>query len=169
MRAGGTRAATGGGMESIMRIIIGNDHAATGMKFDIMEYLKELGHVVKNIGTDDMASCDYPAYAERAGRAVASGEADCGILICGTGVGMAIAANKVPGVRAAACSDATTARLVKEHNDANILTFGARIVGTALARDIVKAYLDAEFLGGRHKERVDMILAMEDAWREGAR
>jgi ribose 5-phosphate isomerase B len=95
------------------------------------------------------------------GRAVAAGEVDCGILICGTGVGISIAANKVPGVRAAVCSDCATARLVKQHNNANILAFGARIVGTELAKDIVRAYLDAEFLGGRHQKRIDMIHEIE--------
>ena len=95
------------------------------------------------------------------GRAVVNGEADCGILICGTGVGISIAANKVNGVRAAVCSDCATARLVKEHNNANIIAFGARIVGSELAKDIVKAYLDAEFQGGRHQTRIDMIHEIE--------
>lgn len=144
-----------------MKIIIGNDHAATAMKFEIMEYLQELGHEVVNVGTDDNGSCNYPEYGEKVGRAVAAGEADCGVLICGTGVGISIAANKVPGVRAAVCSDVTTARLVKEHNNANIIAFGARIVGVETAKDIVKAYLDAEFAGGRHQQRIDMIHEIE--------
>ena len=144
-----------------MKIIIGNDHAATAMKFEIMEYLKELGHEVVNVGTDSNQSCNYPEYGEKVGRAVVAGEADCGVLICGTGVGISIAANKVPGVRAAVCSDVTTARLVKEHNNANIIAFGARIVGTETAKDIVKAYLGAEFLGGRHQPRIDMIHEIE--------
>ena len=93
---------------------------------------------------------------------MAAGEADCGVLICGTGVGISIAANKVRGVRAAVCSEPTTARLVKEHNNANIIAFGARIVGIETAKDIVKAYLDAEFMGGRHQTRVDMIHAIEE-------
>lgn len=144
-----------------MKIIIGNDHAATAMKFEIMDYLKELGHEVVNVGTDGNESCNYPEYGEKVGRAVVAGEADCGVLICGTGVGISIAANKVVGVRAAVCSDVTTARLVKEHNNANIIAFGARIVGTELAKDIVKAYLGAEFLGGRHQPRIDMIHEIE--------
>lgn len=144
-----------------MKIIIGNDHAATAMKFEIMEYLKELGHEVVNVGTDNNESCNYPEYGEKVGRAVAAGEADCGVLICGTGVGISIAANKVPGVRAAVCSDVTTARLVKEHNNANIIAFGARIVGVETAKDIVKAYLEAEFAGGRHQPRIDMIHEIE--------
>lgn len=145
-----------------MKIAIGNDHAATDLKFVIMDYLKELGHEVVNFGTDGTESCHYTEFGEKVGRAVAGGEADCGILICGTGVGISIAANKVKGVRAAVCSDATTARLVKEHNNANILAFGARIVGTELAKDIVKAYLDAEFLGGRHQIRIDLIHEIEE-------
>ena len=144
-----------------MRIAIGNDHAATALKMEIMEYVKELGHEVVNFGTDSNESCNYPEYGEKVGRAVVSGQADCGILICGTGVGISIAANKVHGVRAGVCSDATTARLIKEHNHATILAFGARIVGPELAKDMVKAYLDAEFLGGRHQTRVDMFAEIE--------
>ncbi len=145
-----------------MKIAIGNDHAATEMKFAIMEYLKELGHEVINFGTDGHESCNYPEFGEQVGRAVAAKEADCGVLICGTGVGISIAANKVKGVRAAVCSDCATARLTKEHNDANIIAFGARIVGLELAKDIVKAYLEAEFSGGRHQERIDMIHEIEN-------
>ena len=144
-----------------MKIAIGNDHAATALKFEIMEYVKGLGHEVVNFGTDTNDSCDYPMFGEKVGRAVVAGEADCGILICGTGVGISIAANKVNGVRAAVCSDSTTARLVKEHNNANILAFGARIVGSELAKDMVKAYLEAEFLGDRHQRRVDMFAEIE--------
>ncbi len=144
-----------------MKIAVGNDHAATELKFQIIDYLKELGHEVINFGTDGRESCDYPEYGLRVGQAVAAGEADCGVLICGTGVGISIAANKVSGVRAAVCSDTATARLVREHNNANIIAFGARIVGCELAKDIVKAYLDAEFLGGRHQTRIDMIHEIE--------
>ena len=112
-------------------------------------------------GSDVNESCNFPEFGEKVGRAVVNGEADCGILICGTGVGISIAANKVNGVRAAVCSDCATARLVKEHNNANIIAFGARIVGSELAKDIVKAYLDAEFQGGRHQTRIDMIHEIE--------
>ena len=129
-----------------MKIAIGNDHAATELKFIIMDYVKSLGHEVVNFGTDGNESCNYPEF---------------GVLICGTGVGISIAANKVNGVRAAVCSDCATARLVKEHNNANIIAFGARIVGSELAKDIVKAYLDAEFQGGRHQTRIDMIHEIE--------
>ncbi len=144
-----------------MKIAIGNDHAAVNLKKEIMEYVQSLGHEVTNFGTDSTESCNYPEYGEKVGRAVAAGEYECGILICGTGVGISIAANKVNGVRAAVCSDATTARLVKEHNNANIIAFGERIVGVELAKDIVKAYLDAEFLGGRHAVRVAMFSEIE--------
>lgn len=144
-----------------MKIVIGNDHAAVDLKKEIMDYVVSLGHEVVNYGTDSLESCNYPEIGEEVGMAVANGEFDCGILICGTGVGISISANKVNGVRAAVCSDVTTARLVKEHNNANIIAFGARIVGNELAKDIVKAYLDAEFLGGRHATRVDMIAEIE--------
>lgn len=145
-----------------MKIAIGNDHTATELKAVIMDYVRELGHEVVNFGTDSKESCDYPKYGELVGRAVVAGEADCGILICGTGVGISIAANKVRGVRAGVCSDCATARLIREHNDANIIAFGARIVGSELAKDMVKAYLSAEFQGGRHQPRVDMFREIEE-------
>ena len=145
-----------------MKIAVGNDHSATGLKVEITKFVESMGHEVINFGTDGYESCDYPIYGEKVGRAVAAGEADCGILICGTGVGISIAANKVKGIRAAVCSDATTARLVKEHNNANMISMGARVVGSELAKDIVKAYLEAEFMGGRHQLRVDMIHKIEE-------
>lgn len=145
-----------------MKIIIGNDHAGPEMKKEIVAYLKELGHEVVNMGVDTAESCNYPEIGEKVGRAVVAGEGDCGILICGTGVGISIAANKVRGVRAAVCSDTATARLVKQHNNANIIAFGARIVGIELAKDIVRAYLEAEFEGGRHQTRIDMIHEVEN-------
>lgn len=145
-----------------MKIAIGNDHAATDLKMEVMEYVKSLGHEVINFGTDGYESCNYPEYGEKVGVAVASGEADCGILICGTGVGISLAANKVKGIRCGVCSDTTTAHLIKEHNNANVIAMGARIVGSELAKDIVKAYLEAEFMGGRHQTRVDMIHKIEE-------
>lgn len=148
-----------------MKIAIGNDHAAVEMKREIAAYLQELGYEVMDYGTNSSESCNYPEYGEKVGRAVAEKTADCGVLICGTGVGISLAANKVPGVRAAVCSETTTARLVKQHNNANIIAFGARIVGIETAKDIVKAYLDAEFLGGRHQKRVDMIMDIEKKQR----
>lgn len=144
-----------------MKIGIGNDHAAVEMKMQIREYLESLGHEVVNYGVDTTKRCNYPEIGEKVGRAVAAGEVECAVLICGTGVGISIAANKVHGVRAAVCSDITTAHLVKEHNNANIIAFGARIVGIETAKDIVKAYLDAKFLGGRHQTRIDMISDIE--------
>ena len=144
-----------------MKIGIGNDHAAVEMKMQIKEFMEGLGHEVVNYGVDTPESCDYPEIGERVGNAVASGEVDCAVLICGTGVGISIAANKVNGVRAAVCSDTTTAHLVKEHNNANIIAFGARIVGVETAKDIVKMYLEAEFMGGRHERRVAMISDIE--------
>ena len=144
-----------------MKIGIGNDHAAVEMKMQIKECMEGLGHEVVNYGVDTPESCDYPEIGERVGNAVASGEVDCAVLICGTGVGISIAANKVNGVRAAVCSDTTTAHLVKEHNNANIIAFGARIVGIETAKDIVKTYLEAEFMGGRHERRVAMISDIE--------
>lgn len=145
-----------------MKIGIGNDHTAVEMKQQIKEYIESLGHEVINYGTDTSESCDYPLFGEKVGTAVAKGEVECAVLICGTGVGISIAANKVNGVRAAVCSDTTTARFVKEHNNANIIAFGARIIGLELAKDIVKTYLDAEFLGGRHSRRVEMISEIEN-------
>lgn len=144
-----------------MKIGIGNDHAAVEMKMQIREYLESLGHEVVNYGVDTTERCNYPEIGEKVGRAVAAGEVECAVLMCGTGVGISIAANKVHGVRAAVCSDITTAHLVKEHNNANIIAFGARIVGIETAKDIVKAYLDAKFLGGRHQTRIDMISDIE--------
>ena len=145
-----------------MKIGIGNDHAAVTMKNGISDYLKELGHEVVNYGTDEDASCSYAVYGEKVARAVAAKEVDLGVLICGTGVGISLAANKVKGIRAAVCSEPCTARLSRQHNNANVLAFGARIIGIETAKEIVKAWLDAEFEGGRHQTRVDMIMAIEE-------
>ena len=140
-----------------MKIGIGNDHAAVDMKFEIVKYLEESGYEVVNFGTDTNDSCDYPVYGEKVARAVANGEVDRGILICGTGVGISLAANKVKGIRAAVCSESVTARFSRLHNDANILAFGARIVGVETAKDMVNVWLNTEFEAGRHKRRVDML------------
>ena len=146
-----------------MKIAIGNDHGGTELKWEIKKYLESKGHELVNFGTD---TSDYPVYAKKVADAVIAKEVDCGILICGTGVGISIAANKVKGIRAAVCSDTATARLVKQHNNANILAFGARIVGVELAKDICDAYLGAEFEGAeegsRHGRRVAMIHELED-------
>ena len=145
-----------------MKIAIGNDHAATELKFQIKEYLESQGHEVVNFGTDNNDSCNYPEFGEAVGNAVAKNEVDAGVLICGTGVGISIAANKVNGVRAVVCSEPVTAKLSKEHNNSNIVAFGARIVGLEMAKAIVDAWLGAEYQGGRHQTRVDMITAIEE-------
>ena len=144
-----------------MKIAIGNDHSAVELKNIIAEHLKEKGYEVLNLGTDSTESCDYPVYGEKVGRAVASGEADLGIAICGTGVGISLAANKVKGIRACVCSEPYTAKLSRMHNNSNVLAFGARVVGSELAKMIVDQWLDAEFEGGRHQRRVDMIMEIE--------
>lgn len=145
-----------------MKIAIGNDHTAVDLKNTISDYLKELGYEVINLGTDSRESCDYPIYGEKVGRAVADGEADLGIAICGTGVGISLAANKVKGIRACVCSEPYTAKLSRMHNNSNVLAFGARVVGDELAKMIVKEWLDAEFEGGRHQRRVDMLMEIEN-------
>ena len=144
-----------------MKIAIGNDHAATELKFQIKEYLESQGHEVINFGTDTNDSCNYPEFGEAVGKAVVSGEAEAGVLICGTGVGISIAANKVNGVRAVVCSEPVTAKLSKAHNNSNIVAFGARIVGFETAKAIVDAWLTTEYEGGRHQKRVDMLAEIE--------
>lgn len=145
-----------------MRIGIGNDHAAVEMKEQIVAFLEKLGHEVVNYGTDTNDSCDYPVYGEKVGRAVVDGDVECGILICGTGVGISIAANKVKGVRAVVCSEPYSAKLSKQHNNTNILAFGARVIGIELAKMIVEEWLNTEFEGDRHQRRVDMISDIEN-------
>ena len=140
-----------------MKIAIGNDHGAVEMKFEIVKYLQELGHEVINKGTDLCESCDYPIYGEAVARAVADGEADLGIAICGTGVGISLAANRVKGIRAVVCSEPYSAELSRRHNNTNVLCFGARVIGPELAKLIVKTWLNAEFEGGRHAKRVNML------------
>lgn len=140
-----------------MKIAIGNDHVAVEMKNEISAYLKEKGYEVINFGTDSSESCDYPVYGEKVGRAVAEGRADLGIAICGTGVGISLAANRVPGVRAVVCSEPYSARLSREHNNTNVLAFGARVVGPELAKMIVDSWLLASFEGGRHERRVKLL------------
>lgn len=145
-----------------MKIAIGNDHVAVDLKKHITKYLEDKGYTVVNYGTDSTDSCDYPIYGEKVGRAVASGECDLGILICGTGIGISLAANKVKGVRAAVCSEPYSARLTRQHNNANIIAFGARVVGQAMAEMIVDEFLNAEYQGGRHQRRVDMLTDIEN-------
>ena len=144
-----------------MRIAIGNDHAATDMKLEIMEYLRGQGHEVINVGTDGYDSVDYPIYAKKVCDQVNSGEAERGIAICGTGVGISIACNKVDGIRAVCCSEPFSAKLSRQHNDTNVLCFGARVVGPELAKMIVDEWMQAKFLGGRHQRRIDEIRELE--------
>ena len=144
-----------------MKIGIANDHASVEMKQQVVAYLKEKGYDVVNYGTDSTESCDYPVYGEKIGHAVASGEVDFGIAICGTGLGISLAANKVHGIRAAVCSEPYTARLSRQHNNANILAFGSRVIGIELAKMIIDEFLGAEFEGGRHQRRVDVIMDVE--------
>jgi ribose 5-phosphate isomerase B len=148
-----------------MRIAIGNDHVAYGMKREIVAYLTGLGHEVLDLGHGDEHRTDYPVYGRAVGQAVVSGQAERGIAICGTGVGISIAANKVPGVRAVCCSEPYSALLSREHNDTNVLCFGARVVGIELAKMIVRCWLDGEFEGGRHADRVAMLAQADTAGR----
>lgn len=147
-----------------MKIAIANDHSGVELKNEIKKYIEEKYHYeVINFGTDSTESVDYPEYGERVGRAVASKEVDLGICICGTGVGISLAANKVKGVRAVVCSEPCTARLSKNHNNTNVLAFGARIIGLELAKSIVDAWLTAEFEDGeRHIRRVKQLMEIEN-------
>lgn len=145
-----------------MKIAIGNDHTALEMKAAIKAHLEENGYEVLDLGTNSTDSCDYPVYGEKVGRAVVDGEADLGIAICGTGVGISLAANKVKGVRACVCSEPYTAKLSRMHNDSNVLAFGARVIGVELAKMIVDEWLNASFEGGRHQRRVDMLMDIEN-------
>ncbi|MGI6109575.1 MAG: ribose 5-phosphate isomerase B [Eubacteriaceae bacterium] len=140
-----------------MKIAIGNDHAGVELKNEITEHLQERGIEVINFGTDTAESVDYPVYGKKVAHAVADGQADLGVLVCGTGVGISLAANKVHGIRAVVCSEPFSARLSRQHNNSNILSMGARVIGPGTAMDIVDAWLDAEFEGGRHQRRVDLI------------
>jgi len=140
-----------------MKIAIGSDHAGFEVKDIIKSFLVELGHEVKDFGCESSESCDYPDYAYPLAKEVASGNFDYGILICGSGIGMSIVANKVEGIRAANCCSVEMARLARQHNDANVLTFGARLIPIELAKEIVSAFLKESFEGGRHQRRVDKI------------
>ena len=144
-----------------MKIAMGNDHSALELKNIIKEFVESMGHEVIDLGTNSTESCDYPIYGEKVGRAVASGEADLGIAICGTGLGISLAASKVKGIRACVCSEPYTARLSRLHNNANVLAFGSRVVGSELAKMIVETWLEAGFEGERHARRVQMIMDIE--------
>ena len=143
-------------------IAIASDHAGFGLKQEIMKHLDEQSVSYKDFGTYSRESCDYPVYAEAVAKAVAAGESDMGILVCGTGIGMSIAANKIKGIRAALCGDCYSAELTRRHNDANILALGERVAGTGLAMKIVDTFLSTPFEGGKHARRVEMIHKLEE-------
>ena len=145
-----------------MRIAIGSDHAGFEQKQMLKSYIaNELGHEVIDLGPDSDARCDYPDYGEKVARSVASGECDRGIVICTTGIGISIAANKVKGIRCALCGDSLSAEMTRRHNDANMLALGAGITGPNLAKRIVETFLNTEFEGGRHARRVGLLDAIE--------
>ncbi len=145
-----------------MKIAMGNDHSAVEMKEAIKAYVESKGYGVIDFGTNSGDSCDYPEYGEKVGRAVAAGEADYGIAICGTGIGIGIAAGKVKGVRVCTCSEPYSARLSRMHNNTNVLTFGARVIGVEMAKMIVDEWLDNQYEGGRHERRVGMLGEIEN-------
>ena len=146
-----------------MKIVIGCDHAATALKETVKAHIEAAGYETVDVGTYTSDSCHYPVYAHAACEKILSGECELGILICGTGIGMSMAANKHKGIRAACCSDTFSARLTREHNDANVLCFGARVVGEGLALDLVDAFLGAEYLNnGNHVVRVGMLTDIEN-------
>lgn len=149
-----------------MKIAIGSDHAGFSLKKHVIEHLKEKGIELKDFGTYTNESCDYPDFALKVAEEVAAKSYDLGVLVCGTGIGISIAANKVPGIRAAACSDTFSAHACREHNNANIIAFGERIVGPGLACDIVDAFLASEFQGGRHQRRIDKIAEIEKKYNK---
>lgn len=147
-----------------MKIAIGNDHSALELKAVVIKHLEENGHEVVDYGTNTNESCDYPIYGEKVALAIKNNEAELGILICGTGIGISLAANKVPGIRAAVCSEPYSAKMTRAHNNANILAFGARVVGQDLAKMIVDAFVNTKFEGERHQRRVDMLTAIEQKY-----
>ena len=144
-----------------MKIVIGCDHAALTLKDAVKAHLLELGHEVKDFGTNSLDSCDYPDYAAATCGAVTNGSSDFAILCCGTGVGMSMCANKIKGIRACCCSEPFSAGYTRRHNNANTLCLGGRVVGPGLACQIVDAFLDHEFEGGRHQKRIDKMMALE--------
>ncbi len=145
-----------------MRVSIGSDHAGFALKEQVKRYLTDAGHDVTDVGTHAEESVDYPDFARAVGEAVASGAAERGVLVCGSGLGMAIAANKVPGVRAVQVMDAEMAEMARRHNDANVVTLAGRYIGPARAESIVDVFLGTEFEGGRHARRVDKITALDE-------
>ncbi len=144
-----------------MRIVAHSDHAAVAIRREMIEQARELGHEVDDLGPDENEKVDYPYAGALVGEKVAAGEYDLGLLACGTGVGISMAANKMPGARAVVCSEPYTARLSRQHNASNIVSVGARVVGPGEARMIVEAFLTTEPAGGRHAERVEMLKALD--------
>lgn len=145
-----------------MKLAIGNDHVAVEMKQEIKEYLESLGHEVIDVGTNSHERFNYPISGFKVAKMVQSGEVERGILICGTGVGISLAANKVHGIRACVCSEPYTAKLSRQHNNSNIVAFGARVIGIETAKMIVDEWLAAEYEGGRHQTRIDMLKEIEE-------
>lgn len=145
-----------------MKIAIACDHAALELKAEVKHLLAGRGVECEDFGTYTTDSCHYPIYGARAAQAVADGRCELGIVICGTGIGMSMVANKVKGVRCALCSDTYSAKMTRVHNNSNVLALGARVIGVELAKEVVNAWLDAEFEGGRHQVRIDMIAAVEN-------
>lgn len=144
-----------------MRIAVGCDHAGLSLKEPVVAWLVERGYDVHDVGTFDPESCDYPDYALKVAHAVADAEAEFGLLFCGSGIGMAIAANKVAGIRAANCHDVVAARLARQHNDANVLAMGGRFVAPELAIEVIQTFLATPFEGGRHVSRIEKIREAE--------
>ena len=143
-------------------IVIASDHGGLELKRELMEHLRQRNVEFEDIGTYTPESCNYPEYAEKAARGVADGTYEKGILVCGTGIGMSLAANKIRGIRCALCSDCFSAEMCRAHNDANMIALGGRVLGPELAKRIVDLFLDTAFLGGRHAQRVAMVMALED-------
>ncbi len=144
------------------KIVIGADHAGFILKDKLAAYLREKGYSVLDVGTNSADSCDYPIFAEKTCMAVKNGDAELGILVCGTGIGMSMAANKINGIRAACCSDVFSARYTRLHNDANVLCMGARVVGEGLAIELLDAFVETEFEGGKHERRVNLLTDIEN-------
>ena len=144
-----------------MKIVMASDHSALDIRAEIKDYIESLGHEVWDLGPFTDESTDYPLYGAAAAKVVAQGEADLGVIFCGTGLGISLAANKMPGIRCCVCSEPYTAKMSRLHNDANMLAMGARVVGSELAKDIVDAFLNHEVEGGRHGRRVNLIKSLD--------
>lgn len=145
-----------------MKIAIGSDHGGYDLKEQVKTWLQEMGHEVEDFGCHSKESCDYPDFGAAAARAVASGQCEKGVVICTTGIGISMTANKVKGIRCALCGDPWSAEMTRRHNDANMLAMGAGVVGPQLARQILEAFLTHDFEGGRHQRRVDKLMALEN-------